>query len=1227
MAGQDTGQILKYFAGIMAFLLTHGCVGQTLFPKTSTDFQFYSSDTEGQLHYISTEPLEYIVVVELNASHAILIEQIREALAFNVYPFQLDNRTEITAANITTVCQPNVTGYQCVCEDGYAWTYNNCRTYEACDDISLGSCGCISGIPSDGDICVLESELPFTDFLYEIEMESSSISVIDEMRRYFQNITFPLQLDELVEVLDVDITTVCNFSDSGYKCVCEDQYFWPCEKCTEYGSCDDITNNTCSCINDIPSDRQFCQPVNEITNITACAQPTVTPVLTEYQTEIQIDAENTAIIDQLMNYWMSFDFPYIISDSTNITEINITTVCSLNETQYRCKCEGLFVWPNDTCHLYKACDDIIDGSCTCINALPINGQFCQLKEVPTVTPPSTRPISTPSSTSIPSTLSPTSMPPSSTSTPPSSTPPSSTSMPPSSTSMPPSTPPATPSSTSIPSTLSPTSTSMPPSSTSTPPSSTSMPPSTPPAIPSSTSIPSTLSPTSTSMPPSSSTPPSSTSTSTPPSSTSMPPSSTSMPPSTPPATPSSTSIPSTLSPTSTSMPPSSTSTPPSSTSTPPSSTSMPPSSTSMPPSTPPATPSSTSIPSTLSPTSTSMPPSSTSMPPSSTSTPPSPPSSTSTSPSSTSMPPSSTPPSSTSTSMPPSTPPATPSSTPPPSTSMPPSSTPPSTPTSTPPSTPPSTSMPPSSTPPLTTSQTPASPSSTSTPPSTPTPSLTSTLSPTSKSKSTSMLSSSTPPSKPSSTSTPPSTPSSTSNLSPTLASTLSSTSMPPSSTSPSTQSPPPTTTTVIRMSVTLNKTFDSNLTDPENKNYKDLSGKIETAIDKSYSKKLTGYIPASTKVYRFRPGSVIADYTISATSNNLDFRAANTDVNASLELQGISLVEDAFARSEQNAPKELYPLQKLELNCAKNGTITWMVNNKDISLDKTKYNISNNNSTLTVINTNEDDSGRYSCIQNSALPYIEWQNIVIKQSPNINVGEKFQYFPCEDSTVKLRCSVDAGYGIEWVQNSKVQGSDITVDYATQKGKCKEETFTCRLKGLPQLLQYSYSRSRVTVTTTSTEDYDCFDDKLGFGKENNEKKGICENGMKGNKTYRCESTKWKNVQDNCVLNDIAEIKSNITALIVGDIPIPEFMEKLSSVTTVKRDEIRQSPATVQAIVDILVIVANLSQTIFINEPEMVNFLKTVDIIVSGNITGTWKKLKKETPQKIPAFDFWTLLRR
>ncbi len=46
------------------------------------------------------------------------------------------------------------------------------------------------------------------------------------------------------------------------------------------------------------------------------------------------------------------------------------------------------------------------------------------------------------------------------------------------------------------------------------------------------------------------------------------------------------------------------------------------------------------------------------------------------------------------------------------------------------------------------------------------------------------------------------------------------------------------------------------------------------------------------------RPGSVLADYTISATSNSLDFGAANTQVSDSLTRQGIDVAEDAFAQS-----------------------------------------------------------------------------------------------------------------------------------------------------------------------------------------------------------------------------------------------------------------------------------------------------------------------------------------
>ncbi|KAK7133725.1 hypothetical protein R3I94_015551 [Phoxinus phoxinus] len=398
---------------------------------------------------------------------------------------------------------------------------------------------------------------------------------------------------------------------------------------------------------------------------------------------------------------------------------------------------------------------------------------------------------------------------------------------------------------------------------------------------------------------------------------------------------------------------------------------------------------------------------------------------------------------------------------------------------------------------------------------------------------------------------------------------------------------------------------------------YKYLSGLIETGINTIYSYKLTGYISNSTKFSGFRSGSVIVDYTISATSNNLDFTAAHTDISAFLRAQGFILADDAFARSEQKdfTTDELYPLQKLDLNCtppdfAKG--IKWIVNNKDPALDNTRYIISNNNSTLTLKNVSESDSGRYSCIiQTDTIPYIQWQNIAIKKRPNIIVGDEYRVFPCESNIVQLRCSVDAGYNIEWVLNGTVQssGSDITVNYATQSGNCMEETFTCRLKGLSQLLPYSYSWSRVTVKT-SAENYDCKNTELGLGKKNEETKGICRSGFKGTITYRCDSPDWTPVQDNCVLDVIDELKNRVEALIVEE--IPGFMANLSSATVQNNVNITQSAATVQAIVFILFTIANFSQTTVtvIDNPVMVNYLKTVNIIVSGNVSNTWNKLNK-----------------
>ncbi|XP_048063223.1 adhesion G protein-coupled receptor F5-like [Megalobrama amblycephala] len=443
--------------------------------------------------------------------------------------------------------------------------------------------------------------------------------------------------------------------------------------------------------------------------------------------------------------------------------------------------------------------------------------------------------------------------------------------------------------------------------------------------------------------------------------------------------------------------------------------------------------------------------------------------------------------------------------------------------------------------------------------------------------------------------------------------------------TAPSAPSTP--STTVIGMSMTIDQTFDISLTDPTSENYKYLYGKIAPVIESTYSSKLVGYIPFSAKPTGVRPGSVIADYTISATSNNLDFTAAHSALPESLKKEGIVLAENAFSRSEQTdfTTGHLYPLQKLDLNCIQpdfaKGPIKWIVNNKDPALDNTRYTLSNSNSILTVKNTSESDSGRYSCIiQTNTIPYIQWQNIIIRR-PTIIVGDENRVFPCKDSTVQLRCSVDAGYNVEWVLNGAVQtsvpasGSDIILNHPTKSGDCKEETFTCRLKDLPQLLAYSYSWSRVTVKT-STENYDCRDEEIGLGKTNDEKTAICRTGFKGTITYRCESRGWTPVQDNCVLEVIFNLKNTVETLLV--VEIPGFMANLSSATSQNNVNITQSPSTVQTIVDILFKIADLSQATSINSIVMENYLKTVNIIVSGNVSDTWNTLNKGNTTEKPS---------
>ncbi|XP_067273930.1 adhesion G-protein coupled receptor F1-like [Pseudorasbora parva] len=125
--------------------------------------------------------------------------------------------------------------------------------------------------------------------------------------------------------------------------------------------------------------------------------------------------------------------------------------------------------------------------------------------------------------------------------------------------------------------------------------------------------------------------------------------------------------------------------------------------------------------------------------------------------------------------------------------------------------------------------------------------------------------------------------------------------------------------------------------------------------------------------------------------------------------------------------------------------------------------------------------------------------------------------------------------------------------------------------------------------------------------------------MKGSIKYRCDS-KWIPIKNNCILSYIDTIKNDVKSLIVEDIPV--LTSNLSDVTAQNSVNITQSPATVQAIVDILSSVANLSvsQTVAISKTVMEDFLNTVDIIVSSDVSNTWITLNNDNNTSIKLLD-------
>eukprot|EP00063_Salmo_salar_P025234 XP_014000069.1 PREDICTED: probable G-protein coupled receptor 116 isoform X2 [Salmo salar] len=375
---------------------------------------------------------EYMIEIELNTTDVTVIDQLRAILRNAIYPVRINNLIQITGVNMSTVCYPNGTGFQCRCEDQYRWSCDQCVSYGNCDDITSDTCGCINAIPPDGQYCQSVHYQNFTacpittaspttvptvpqtlyEYMIEIELNTTDVTVIDQLRAILRNAIYPVRINNLIQITGVNMSTVCYPNGTGFQCRCEDQYRWSCDQCVSYGNCDDITSDTCGCINAIPPDGQYCQSVH-YQNFTACptttASPTTVPTvpqtLYEYMIEIELNTTDVTVIDQLRAILRNAIYPVRINNLIQITGVNMSTVCYPNGTGFQCRCEDQYRWSCDQCVSYGNCDDITSDTCGCINAIPPDGQYCQSVHYQNFTacPTTTASPTTDSSTREPST--------------------------------------------------------------------------------------------------------------------------------------------------------------------------------------------------------------------------------------------------------------------------------------------------------------------------------------------------------------------------------------------------------------------------------------------------------------------------------------------------------------------------------------------------------------------------------------------------------------------------------------------------------------------------------------------------------------------------------------------------------------------------------------------------------------------------------------------------------
>ncbi|XP_048858220.1 adhesion G protein-coupled receptor F5-like [Brienomyrus brachyistius] len=428
-----------------------------------------------------------------------------------------------------------------------------------------------------------------------------------------------------------------------------------------------------------------------------------------------------------------------------------------------------------------------------------------------------------------------------------------------------------------------------------------------------------------------------------------------------------------------------------------------------------------------------------------------------------------------------------------------------------------------------------------------------------------------------------------------------------------------------LAMSFKILLTFDQNLADSSSSMFKTFKSAIEQTLRQTYLN-LNGFV--AVNVLGFRSGSVITDFVLQTNSvNSTAIVTLNSKVAMALQAQGYNVDASSFSGVIQGTQPFIknydiiYPGTTLQLTCVvpatmQMGTGSWSVNGLPVS-NNAKYSITNSPPTLTVQDMGGGDNGIYMfTMTQSIFTFTHNESISVTDviPPIIQLNMLATNVPCgANENIPLTCCVTY-YLINNVTATWMDGSVeipsvqtitnmlcVSVAYPVPK-QCDTKQLTCQVmvrKG--------------STTQTLTDDVtlmffsgapDCNDITYGAGMNGNIATVLCPANFTGNRTAVCANGKWNLQEDNCVFSPIVTL--SLFSQSLNSASVSSFVNDLKTTTTNFKSDITQSSATISSIVNILGIVASVSQNI--SKTSMQNVLETVSVLVSPQTQQSWAGL-------------------